>query len=197
MSILTIIAIGQTFVIIAGGIDLSAGYVMGMVSVVAALTMNRCRRTPALAGCADRRHRGYLGRWIAGLVNGLLIARLNVPPFIATLGMFGIARGVGFLFSGGMPVPIYTDGLGLSRQWLSLLLPSKGRLVFLVAAGRTRAGRSAQADGGGSLRCSVYVCAAADRPSHLVAGTVWPAHLCHRRQQRGVPACWHSGGADG
>ncbi len=107
MALLTIIAFGQTFVIISGGIDLSAGYVMGMVSVVAAMTMNRFPPgTPlwlvVLAGALV----GVTAAWAAGLVNGLLIARLNVPPFIATLGMFGIARGVGFLFSGGMPVPV-------------------------------------------------------------------------------------------
>jgi ribose transport system permease protein len=55
---------------------------------------------------------GLVAALLAGLVNGTLIARLNVPPFIATLGMFGIARGVGFLLSGGMPVPIQVPGLG-------------------------------------------------------------------------------------
>lgn len=91
MSILTIIAIGQTFVIISGGIDLSAGWIMGMVSVVSAIVMNyfapgTSMLVIVLAGAAV----GVVAAWGAGLVNGLLIAKLNVPPFIATLGMFGI-----------------------------------------------------------------------------------------------------------
>ncbi len=43
---------------------------------------------------------GILAAIVAGLVNGLLIAKFDVPPFIATLGMFGIARGVGFFVFG-------------------------------------------------------------------------------------------------
>ncbi len=128
MSILTIIAIGQTFVIIAAGIDLSSGWVLGMVSVVAALSMTALPpETPlwlvVLAGSMV----GIVAALIAGLVNGLLIARLNVPPFIATLGMFGIARGVAFLLSGGMPVPIRVDGLGrIGNGYLFYFHPSIG-----------------------------------------------------------------------
>ena len=147
MALLTIIAFGQTFVIISGGIDLSAGYVMGMVSVVAAMTMNRFPPdTPlwlvVLAGAVV----GLIAAWIAGLVNGLLIARLNVPPFIATLGMFGIARGVGFLFSGGMPVPVQGRRHRPLGQRLSALLSPQGGLVILHTASRT--GPSRYAPGG-------------------------------------------------
>lgn len=128
MAVLTIIAIGQTFVIISGGIDLSAGWVMGMVAVVAALTMNQFPEgTPLGLVVLASVVVGLIAAWIAGLVNGLLIARLNVPPFIATLGMFGIARGVGFLLSGGMPVAIYTKGLGfLGNGFLLYHHPTAG-----------------------------------------------------------------------
>ncbi len=113
MSILAILAFGQTFVIIAAGIDLSTGYVMGMVSVVSAIAMTSLPPglplwLIVLVGAVV----GILAALIAGIVNGFLIARLEVPPFIATLGMFGIARGVGFLLSNGMPVPIQIPGLG-------------------------------------------------------------------------------------
>lgn len=114
MAILTIIAIGQTFAIISGGIDLSAGWVMGMASVIAATIINGLPATTplwltVLAGAVV----GMAAALIAGLVNGVLIGRLNVPPFIATLGMFGIARGIGFLLSGGMPVAILRRDVGL------------------------------------------------------------------------------------
>ncbi len=132
MSILTIIAIGQTYVIIAGGIDLSTGYVMGMVSVVAALTMSAfAPEAPLWLTVLAAATTGTIAALIAGLVNGLLIARLKVPPFIATLGMFGIARGVGFLFSGGMPVPIYTQGLGRLGNGYLLYYHPKGGWSFL------------------------------------------------------------------
>jgi ribose/xylose/arabinose/galactoside ABC-type transport system permease subunit len=137
MALLTIIAVGQTFVIIAGGIDLSAGYVMGMVSVVAALTMNRMPpETPLWLVVIVGALVGLVAAWIAGLVNGLLVARLNVPPFIATLGMFGIARGVGFLLSGGMPVPVYVDGLGfLGNGYLAYFHPRVGWSFLSPPAG--------------------------------------------------------------
>ena len=137
MSILAILAFGQTFVIISAGIDLSTGFVMGMVSVVSALAMTSM---PAgsplwlvvLVGALSV----VIAGLIAGLVNGLLIARLNVPPFIATLGMFGIARGVGFLLSGGMPVPIQIPGLGrLGNGYLFYFHPEAGWSFLAVARG--------------------------------------------------------------
>jgi ribose transport system permease protein len=141
MALLTIVAFGQTFVIISGGIDLSAGYVMGMVSVVAALTMNRFPpETPLWLVVVAGALVGVVAAWVAGLVNGLLIARLNVPPFIATLGMFGIARGVGFLFSGGMPVPVRTEGIGrLGNGYLLYYHPTAGWSFFTQPAGLAQA----------------------------------------------------------
>jgi ribose/xylose/arabinose/galactoside ABC-type transport system permease subunit len=141
MSILAILAFGQTFVIISAGIDLSTGFVMGMVSVVAAIAMTSMPGgSPlwlvVLVGGAV----GLFAGVIAGLVNGLLIARLEVPPFIATLGMFGIARGVGFLLSGGMPVPIQIDGLGrLGNGYLAYVHPDLGWSLLNPPAGLERA----------------------------------------------------------
>jgi ribose/xylose/arabinose/galactoside ABC-type transport system permease subunit len=141
MSILTIIAIGQTFVIISGGIDLSAGYVMGMVSVVVALSMGMMPPgVPLWLALPIAAIAGLCFALIAGLVNGLLIARLDVPPFIATLGMFGIARGVGFLLSGGMPVPIYTAGLGrVGNGYLFYFHPKAGWSFLDIPAGLVQA----------------------------------------------------------
>lgn len=141
MAILTIIAMGQTYVIISGGIDLSAGWVMGMAAVISATVMNSLPATApmwlvVLSGLGV----GLVAAWIAGLVNGVLIARLNVPPFIATLGMFGIARGIGFLLSGGMPVPIYIKGLGfLGNGFLIYHHPSAGWSFLAPPAGLAQA----------------------------------------------------------
>jgi ribose transport system permease protein len=132
MAIVLIMALGQTFVIISGGIDLSTGYVMGLVSVVAALVMSRVGATQplwvtVLAGLMA----GLVTGLVPGLINGFLIARLAVPPFIVTLGMLGIARGVGFLLSGGQPVSIAVDGLGqLGNGYVAYYHPATG-LSFL------------------------------------------------------------------
>jgi ribose transport system permease protein len=113
MAIMLIMALGQTFVIISGGIDLSTGFVMGLSSVGAALAMQRLGPDAPL-GLAVLVGLGaaLVAGLPAGLVNGVLIARLRVPPFIGTLGMYGIARGVGFILSGGQPVSIQVRGLG-------------------------------------------------------------------------------------
>src|SRR5207248_10142280 len=125
MSLVLIMALGQTFVILSGGIDLSVGFVMGLASVAAALVMSRMGGSAplfvvVLAGLAV----GLIVGFIPGLVNGLVIARLRVPPFIVTLGMYGIARGAGFILSGGQPVSIQTNGIGqIGNAYLLYLLP--------------------------------------------------------------------------
>jgi ribose transport system permease protein len=102
-----LLATGQTFVIISGGIDLSVGFIMGLAAVVAAHVINYAATMMPLPMAV------LLGGTIAvlvagipGLVNGLLVSRLRVPPFIGTLGMFGVARGVAFLLAGGTVVPV-------------------------------------------------------------------------------------------
>jgi ribose transport system permease protein len=104
-----LLALGQTFVIISAGIDLSLGFVMGLASVVAAHVANYVALqlglppVPAmLVGIAC----GVGIAAIPGLVNGSLIALLRVPPFIGTLGMYGVARGAAYLFAGGMTVSV-------------------------------------------------------------------------------------------
>ncbi len=110
-----VLALGQTFVIISAGIDLSLGFVMGLASVIAAHTANYAAAQlglppfPAmLVGVLS----GVGMTIIPGLVNGWLIAHLRVPPFIGTLGMYGVARGSAYLFAGGMTIAI-------SNPWYS------------------------------------------------------------------------------
>ncbi|QIG51910.1 ribose ABC transporter [Nordella sp. HKS 07] len=102
-----LLATGQTFVIISGGIDLSLGFVMGLAAVVAAHVINA---TTAAMGLPTAVLLGFIAAvliaCVPGLINGLLVSRLRVPPFIGTLGMFGVARGVAFLLAGGTTVPV-------------------------------------------------------------------------------------------
>ena len=81
-------AIGMTAIIIAGGIDLSVGSVIALTGVVTALGI-RDGWAPSIAVLA-----GIFGGGVIGCINGAAITRLRVVPFIATLGMLGIARGV-------------------------------------------------------------------------------------------------------
>jgi ribose transport system permease protein len=105
-----LLATGQTFVIISGGIDLSMGFIMGLAAVVAAHVINWA--TPGMGFGFAVLFGGLVAVLIAaipGLVNGMLVALLKVPPFIGTLGMFGVARGVAFLLAGGTTVPVKNE----------------------------------------------------------------------------------------
>ncbi|MYI69707.1 MAG: ABC transporter permease [Boseongicola sp. SB0673_bin_14] len=121
VSIVAILAAGQAVVIISGGIDLSVGSVLALSAVVigALIQVDVDPFVATLAGLA-------VGT-LAGLVNGIVITRGKIPPFIATLGMLGIARGLAlvitkgvsyqvlvpfFLYIGnakflGLPIPLY------------------------------------------------------------------------------------------
>ena len=91
-------AIGMTFVIVSGGIDLSVGSVIALSSVVTALAL-RDAWSPAVAAAAG----ATVGLGI-GAANGVVIARANVVPFIVTLGTMGVARGVAKYLAGEQKV---------------------------------------------------------------------------------------------
>src|SRR5688500_7095281 len=98
-----LLALGQTFVIISAGIDLSLGFVMGLASALAAHTTNLAAAQlglPPFPAMLVGILAGIAMTIIPGLVNGALIAHLRVPPFIGTLGMYGVARGTAYLFAG-------------------------------------------------------------------------------------------------
>jgi ribose transport system permease protein len=107
-----LLATGQTFVIISGGIDLSVGFTMGFAAVIVSHVANLA--SPALGdplGLMVAVVVAVAASVIPGLVNGFLIAWLRVPPFIGTLGMYGVARGVAFLLAGGTTVPVANETL--------------------------------------------------------------------------------------
>ena len=99
-----LMGLGQTFVIIAAGIDLSVGWVMGLASVASALVIRELTKEYSMdttLAIIIGFSAGLAAAAFTGLINGIIIARLNVPSFIMTLGMSFIARGVAFLLSGG------------------------------------------------------------------------------------------------
>ncbi len=101
-----LLGLGQTYVIISGGIDLSVGFVMGLCAVIMARVMQSLTGVPPGIALCCGLLAAFLVALIPGLINGLLIAHLRVPAFIGTLGMFGVARGTGFLAANGTTVPV-------------------------------------------------------------------------------------------
>src|SRR5947209_10964355 len=98
--IVAIGAIGMTLIIISGGIDLSVGSTIALTGVVTALGINA--GLPVILAVVA----GILVGALVGVVNGVVITRLRVVPFIATLGMFGIARGVAKWLAGQQVVNV-------------------------------------------------------------------------------------------
>lgn len=100
VSIVAILAAGQAVVIISGGIDLSVGSVLALSAVVIG-TLVQMDVNPTMAMFA-----GLLTGTFAGWINGMVITRAKIPPFIATLGMLGIARGMALVITGGVSHPV-------------------------------------------------------------------------------------------
>jgi ribose transport system permease protein len=146
-SVLALLAIGQTFVVVSGGIDLSLGSLLALVSVLGGMQLVAFGLVPGILG-------GIAVATVAGGLNGLLVAGTRIPPFIVTLGMLSLARGTAFTVTGGMPVvglPPEVQVIGAGNVGP---LPMPGVIagvVFLAAhwlLGRTAFGRYVYAMGG-------------------------------------------------
>jgi len=96
-----LLGLGQTFVIIGAGIDLSVGWVMSLASVLSALALRGAYNSgvPLFPAVIAGLIAGVGGAAAVGLVNGAIIAKLKVPAFIVTLGTSFIVRGVAYLMS--------------------------------------------------------------------------------------------------
>ena len=94
-----ILALGVTFVIVSGSIDLSVGTVMTLSAVMTAVFVT-VWQLPLPVGILA----GVVTGGIAGLVNGVLVAKLKIPSFIATLGMLNVAKGLALVISGLKPI---------------------------------------------------------------------------------------------
>ena len=124
-----LLATGETFVIITGGIDLSIGFVRGLSSVSAAIVMrdlyNRFKYPQGISilmGIVI----GLLVAIAPGIVNGILVAYYKVPPFIATLGMYGIANGLALKLCGGFPITFLPPKAGeIGNSFIAYYLPGK------------------------------------------------------------------------
>jgi ribose transport system permease protein len=184
-SVVGVLALGQTFVLITGGIDLSIGSTVAVCAVVSGLFSHSLPAPVALLG-------GILIGGLAGAVNGLLITKTHITPFIVTLGTMGIYAGLALIIAGGqavynIPTPfqdLLAGGVaGIPIPvWLFILLT----VIAAVVLKRTVFGEHLTAVGGNAevgrlaglkvdqLTASAYVisgCAAG------VAGTLLVARL--------------------
>jgi len=167
-AITSILAVGQTFVILSSGIDLSVGAVAGISGSVAAVAMTQQIK---IVGLVIGPFHFWTGLPIAlavgllaGLINGLIITRGRIPDFIATLGTAAIFRGIALLVTGGLPVPSHLTATELKGYlpefmiWMGsadiMGIPVAGLIALLtVIAGWfilrfTALGRSIYAVGG-------------------------------------------------
>ena len=133
-----LLAAGETFVIITGGIDLSVGFVRGLISVISAIIMRdlyAAGYSPYVAilwGIVVGIGIGLL----PGLVNGILVAKFRVPPFIATLGIYGVANGFALRLSQGFPITFLPPEVGeIGNGFVAYFLPGKGYSFFKRPAG--------------------------------------------------------------
>ena len=143
------IAIGMTFVILIGGIDLSVGSITALTGMLVAILMKTYNWNVALAVTVS-----MLAACGMGLINGALIAGLNLPPFIMTLGMMEIARGLSYSVTAGQPIYTLPEGfLAISGRINNIPLVAIliMLILFLIAfyvLRYTRFGRYVYAVGG-------------------------------------------------
>src|ERR1039457_6070489 len=153
------LSIGMTLIILTGGIDLSVGAMLGLAGAVAAGLLKNGLVLKAFGFVLQFTPFGAIVAGICvglalGWFNGLAVTRFKLPPFVATLGMLSIARGLTMLWTGGFPV----TGLGADfgylgtghalgiplPVWISTALVA----VFIVVTRRTCFGRHLYAVGG-------------------------------------------------
>ncbi|AYO30063.1 MAG: ribose transport system permease protein [Thermoanaerobacteraceae bacterium] len=124
-----ILALGVTFVIITGGIDLSIGTGMTFAAVMTAVFITNWK-LPIIIGVVG----GILMGGLCGFINGIIIAKMKVPPFVATLGMMMVAKGLSLVISGTKP--IYFNDTPIFREIAmgSIFgIPNAVLIFFLVA----------------------------------------------------------------
>jgi ribose transport system permease protein len=125
VSYISISAFGECMVIITAGIDLSVGSVMGLAGIMSALTLAGGMSTPigVLAGMATGAFFGF--------VNGILISKAKMQPFIITLGTMSIVRGLCYGITGGWPIPS-KGRAGVASLPDSFLLLGRGMVLETV-----------------------------------------------------------------
>ncbi len=130
-SINTIVAVGQTFVIMSGGIDLGVGSVVALSGVILGGAIKAGWAIPFAVGI------GFFIGALTGLFNGVIIAKGRVPAFIGTLGMMSIARGFALIYTRGQSIYIFPQSFlrffGIGYLWF-IPMPAVLALVTVIFA---------------------------------------------------------------
>jgi rhamnose transport system permease protein len=151
ISILAIVALGQTMVIITHGIDLSVSSMIGLVAMMVAFVVKQNPEMPVLLAVLIGMALGA----VLGAFNGLIITAGKVPPLIATLGTLSIYRGLVFFYSNGTWINSFElpKSFKMLSKGTALLLPNMVILAIVVALvvyyflNHTRTGRDIYAVG--------------------------------------------------
>jgi ribose/xylose/arabinose/galactoside ABC-type transport system permease subunit len=153
--VLSLLALGQTWVIATKGIDLSVAPIMGLTAVVTGL-LAQSSGLPLIGAAGIALVIGL----VLGTVNGLLVARLTIPPIIVTLGTYSIYSGLIFIYSNGtqvdqVPAAYGTFGNGIIANWLPIPIPVLVLAVVLLLCwftlGYTLFGRAVLAIGNNAV----------------------------------------------
>ena len=149
-AVLTIVALGMTLIMLTEGIDLSLGPVLGLAGVVLGLLVVAGRSLPVAMLAALAVGAGF------GLLNGLLVAIVRMPPFVVTLGTFGMAQSLAMVLTEGnsvtglrtsvrwfnegivlgVPVPLWATALVFAVTWALLYRTRFGRYVYAIGGNR-------------------------------------------------------------
>jgi len=147
-SINAIVAVGMTYVIVSGGIDLSVGSVLALSGIALARGLEAGLPAPVAIGVA------LLAGLACGVANGLLVTYGRLPSFIATLGMMSVARGGALMAAEGRPISGFSEGFRALATERVLMIPAPvliTALIYLSAhfvLSRTVFGRATYAIGG-------------------------------------------------
>jgi ribose transport system permease protein len=148
-------ALGMTIVIISGGIDLSVGSILGLSGLIGTMALEKGYPIPV--GILI----GLLIGTLCGFANGLMVAKLRIPPFVVTLGTLGIFRGLALIFSNGLPVHRIPPGFSFLGEGNLLGVPFVVWLLVICAVAvhvvleHTRLGRYAFSIGSNKV-ASIY-----------------------------------------
>ena len=154
VTVVGIIGVGMTMVILIAGIDLSVGSVVGVAAVVVTLLMQYGLPAWIAVPAALFSVGGLIGLW-----NGFWIAHYNIPPFIITLGMLTIGRGIALTLSGGSSIPVANPSFAtLGGAYISplptMVILAIAVAIYLIALLRFFGDRNKSAGGVNTKRLS-------------------------------------------
>ncbi len=157
VSIIAIMALGMTFVLLIGEIDLSVGSIAAISSLVLGMALKA--GIPAIIAVLIALISGV----ICGMVNGVVGAKLSIPTFIVTVATMGIFRGIGYALTDSKPVPIMNDfilTIGNGKFFgvipYTVIIMIVLLIIFNILLGKSRFGRRAKMTGG-NKKAAEYV----------------------------------------